>query len=966
MLLALVALHMLVGGVVPLLARRIGTQAFFVAALVPAMSFAWLLTQAGTVTSGGVLGSQVAWIPTIGVSLTLRMGLVQWILALIVTGVGALVLLYCRWYFSPGPAATRCLTLLTWFAGTMLGLVSADDLIVLYVMWELTTVYSYLLIGNDFTRKANRGAALTALIVTTIGGLAMLVGIVILWVLTSTLSLSAIVAAPPTGALATVAALLMLVGALSKSALVPFHFWLPGAMAAATPVSAYLHAAAMVKAGVYLVAVLAPAFSSVPGWRLAVGLLGAVTMLIGGWRSLRQTDIKLLLAYGTVSQLGFMVLLTGMGTRSAALAGLAMTIAHALFKSALFLIIGIIDKSAGTRDLRELSGVGRRMRSLSLVMVLAAASMAGLPPMLGFVGKEAAFAALVALVSQGDGTGLSPAVAVLVLIAVVLGSVLTMAYSLRLVWGALALKPGKSETTLTMLPRTMLIAPALLTLGSLAGGLLASRLGHVLEPYAESMPLGSATTHLALWHGLGAPLAASLVAVAGGTLLFLSRERVARIQSTFPEVVPADEWYRRGVRAVERAGVETISRLQAGSLPVYLSVILTVAVLAVGTPLLLTTNWPRTIIWADSLAQVAVAVVMAAAALLAAASRGRVRAVLLVGVTGFGVSLLFQMHGAADLALTQVLVETVTLVVFVLLLRRMPRYFTNRPLAATRWWRVQLAGAVGLVVVLLALIAPSLRVAEPASSGLYTSAKEFGYGSNIVNVVLVDTRAWDTISEISVLVIAATGVSSLIFLRSRNVRHVARGSGRSRLVRGATGEDHTWLRGSRSLSPAARSLLFEVVTRIVFGVMMMVSVWLLLRGHNAPGGGFAAGLVAGMALVTRYLAAGASELEEAAPIDAGHLLGAGLLIALVSALTPALLGGTVLQSYEVSVQVLGEELHLVSSTVFDVGVYLVVVGVLLDYARSLGAGIDAQTREHRAPVPRPSSTVTAPAQEQRP
>ena len=494
-------------------------------------------------------------------------------------------------------------------------------------------------------------------------------------------------------------------------------------------------------------------------------------------RSLRQTDIKLLLAYGTVSQLGFMVLLTGMGTRSAALAGLAMTIAHALFKSALFLIIGIIDKSAGTRDLRELSGVGRRMRSLSLVMVLAAASMAGLPPMLGFVGKEAAFAALVALVSQGDGTGLSPAVAVLVLIAVVLGSVLTMAYSLRLVWGALALKPGKAETTLTMPPRAMLIAPALLTLGSLAGGLLASRLGHVLEPYAESMPLGSATTHLALWHGLGAPLAASLVAVAGGTLLFLSRERVARIQSTFPEVVPADEWYRRGVRAVERAGVETISRLQAGSLPVYLSVILTVAVLAVGTPLLLTTNWPRTIIWADSLAQVAVAVVMAAAALLAAASRGRVRAVLLVGVTGFGVSLLFQMHGAADLALTQVLVETVTLVVFVLLLRRMPRYFTNRPLAATRWWRVQLAGAVGLVVVLLALIAPSLRVAEPASSGLYTSAKEFGYGSNIVNVVLVDTRAWDTIGEISVLVIAATGVSSLIFLRSRNVRHVARGSG---------------------------------------------------------------------------------------------------------------------------------------------------------------------------------------------
>ena len=390
MLLTLVAVHAVLGALTPLLIRSLGARVFYLLALGPLAAGIWLLTKAPLILAGQAYTESYQWIPALGVDITLRMGLLQWVLAMIVSWVGTLVLVYSRWYFD-GLTTARSASVLTLFAGTMLGLVTADNLVLLYVFWELTTVFSYLLIGHDPTRRANRGAAHTALIVTTTGGLAMLVGIVGLWQASGTLSLQQILESPPTGTLATVGALLMLVGAITKSALVPFHFWLPGAMVAPTPISAYLHAAAMVKAGVYLVAVLAPSFATVPWWRPTVMLLGTATMIIGGWRALRQTDLKLLLAYGTVSQLGFMVLLVGLGTEAAALAGLGLVIAHSLFKSTLFMIVGLIDHSAGTRDIRELSGVGYRVPWLAVLGGLAALSMAGMPPLVGFLTKEAAF-----------------------------------------------------------------------------------------------------------------------------------------------------------------------------------------------------------------------------------------------------------------------------------------------------------------------------------------------------------------------------------------------------------------------------------------------------------------------------------------------------------------------------------------------------------------------------------------------
>ena len=968
MLIGLVLAHLLIALTAPLLTRWIGQRAFLVAALVPAAGFGWLVSVAPVVLGGGSVVERYEWIPGLDVALSFHLGLLQWVLGLIVTGIGALVLVYCRWYFANDPPQTRPAGLLTAFAGVMLGLVTADDLILLYVFWELTTVFSYLLIAHDPTRRANRAAALTALIVTTTGGLAMLVGLLTLGNAAGTFSLHAILAAPPEGWALTVSALLILLGALSKSALAPFHFWLPGAMAAPTPVSAYLHAAAMVKAGVYLVAVLAPVLAHVPGWRPAVWTLGALTLFLGGWRALRQDDLKLLLAYGTVSQLGFLVLLLGTGTQAAALGGLAMVLAHALFKATLFLVVGIVDHSAGTRQLSKLSGLRRKLPVTATVAAIAGAAMAGLPPTLGFIAKEAALEGVTNLALTGDGTGVLPFGAWALTATVVLGSALTVAYTLRFWWGAFAVKPGVPETQVAHPPTLgFVVSPVLLGAAVLVGGFLGPQLTAVLEPYAATLPAGEHGHGLTLLPAWGAPLISSLLAIAAGAVLFWQREWIGSVQQTFPTVPDAADFYRKTMANVDRLAVEVTDRTQRGSLASYTATILAVVTGSIFIAMAAVQHWPAFYL-ADYAGQFAIGALMIVAAVMIATSRGRLRAVLLLGVTGYGTALLFLLHGAPDLALTQVLVETITLLVFLLVLRKLPKYFTERPLQSARWWRVVMAAATGLAVTLLAVLAFGSRVDTPVSDAFYEAAYSYGYGKNIVNVVLVDTRAWDTIGEIAVLSIAATGVASLIFLRGRT----------GRISRPLTLPEGSkldgWLRASKLMPRQARSLIFEVVTRLLFGVMIVVSVYLLLAGHNLPGGGFAGGLVAGTALLIRYLAAGGLELDEAMPLPAGVILGSGLAISVVTAVTPVFFGGAVFQSFDVHLVVPGWEslavpwgswtllgdLHLVSSTAFDLGVYLVVVGMILDLGRSLGAGIDAHEKEELAPAPEPESSRAAP------
>jgi multicomponent Na+:H+ antiporter subunit A len=730
----------------------------------------------------------------------------------------------------------------------------------------------------------------------------------------------------------------MHIGAESKSALDPFHFWLPGAKAAPTPVTAYLHAAAMVKAGVYLVALLAPAFSGVPGWRGLLLTLGVVTMLVGGWRALRQLDIKLLLAYGTVSQLGFLLLIASVGTRAAALAGLAMLVAHALFKATLFLVVGIIDRTTGTRDLRKLSGVGRSAPVLAATALLAGASMAGLPPLIGFVGKESVYEALIGVARHGDGTALGPAAGWVVLLGVVLGSALTVAYTARFLWGALATKPQARPSELAPIPAGFLAAPALLAGLSLALGLLSGPVNTALSLHADRSRLDENPAELALWHGPGLALLLSLVSLGLGLLLFWGKAAFATLQSLLAQTWSTERGYLDLVRRLDRSAVEVTGLTQRGSVATYLSVILVVLVLLPGSAMIGAFRGAHDLVAWDTPGQLLVAVVIVVAAVLTARSRRRLKAVVMVGVTGYGTATLFLLHGAPDLALTQVLVETVSLVVFVLVLRRLPAYFTDRPLTRRRYWRMAIGALVGAAVAGFMIVSTGARTATPVSEAYPEEAVRFGGGRNIVNVTLVDIRAWDTMGEIAVLVAAATGVASLIFIRSRTST-ITRLGGIP--ARGPKPARQVWLPGGRTLAPERRSIIFEVVTRLVFHTIVVFSLFLLFSGHNDPGGGFAAGLVTGLALTVRYLAGGRYELDEAAPVDAGALMGMGLFVATGSGLAPLAFGGTVLQSalLDLHLPLLGE-LHLVTSVFFDVGVYLVVVGLLLDLLRSLGSGID--------------------------
>ena len=969
-MLTMLLAHMVAALVGPLLVRRIGRNAFYPLAVVPGASAVWLATLDPHQLAASPLEVAVSWIPAFDIELAFRLDLLSWVLALIATGIGAIVLLYCARYFKDTePGLGRFAGLLTAFAGAMVGLVLADDAMMLYTFWELTTVFSYLLVGHYQDRQASRRAALNALISTTAGGLAMLVGLLMMAVPAGSMRLSVIVADPmwqQPGPYLITAMLLILVGATSKSALVPTHFWLPGAMAAPTPVSAYLHAAAMVKAGVYLILRVAPALIHLEVVTIVLAAVGAATMLVGGWRALRQTDIKLLLAYGTVSQLGFLSAVAGVATHDAVMVALAMLIAHAVFKAPLFMVVGIIDKKFGTRDLRVLSGVGRAAPVVAVIGIVSAASMAAIPPLYGFVAKEAIYTAL----WYGGGWQR------LLLIALIGGSILTVAYSWRFVHGAFGPAPGAPRVETPRIAVLYWLPPA--AVAALSIGLVAATgpLEQLLRAYASTLPHAGQEVHLAVVPHLGVPLLASVLTLGLGIGLSLLARPFAALQKRLSpqtwadggllEAFDAERGFRRILRATDAVSIVATTLFQRGSLPYTLGTML-VVLIALVTPVALTQSpLPDNLVLFHHPLELILLPVAALAAIGAARSRRRLRAVFLITVTGYTVALLFLIAGAPDVATTQVLVETAMTVVLVLVLRRLPIHFSRRPLRIGAWARWGIAIATAVVLCGGTLYAADARYREALGPGLIEKAYTIGGGHNVVNVTLVDARVWDTMGEISVLLVVATGVASLIFV-TRRERPIARVRDLqsktsiwrrrvdSELPRNALDFDarpdevaggnrwRTWLSAGLTLAPERRMVVLEVITRIAFPMMMMFSVYLLMAGHNLPGGGFAGGLVAGLALALRYIAGGRYELSEAAPVQAGMVLGAGMAIAVLAGVLPLLLGGTVFATATpiVHVPLLGE-LHFPSALIFDTGVYLVVVGVMLDFLRSLGAQIDQQ------------------------
>jgi multicomponent Na+:H+ antiporter subunit A len=761
--LIVLGLHAVAAALLVSVGGHMGRRALPIAGGVMVATVAWAGVVAPGVLGGEPLVFSYEWVPGLGLAVDGSVDALALAMIFLISGVGALIAAYSWWYFGDEARVGQFSGLLVAFAGAMLGIVVADNLLLLFVFWEITSVASFLLIGFRDTEAPARAAALQAMLVTGAGGLAMLAGIVLVGMEAGTLSMAAVLTDPPGSALGAAGVALILVGAFTKSAQVPFHFWLPGAMAAPTPVSAYLHSATMVKAGVFLIARLGPSFAvAYAFWVPVVVTVGLVTMIVAGVRALFQTDLKLLLALGTVSQLGFLVALFGTGDVEIGFAAIALLLAHGVFKAALFMIVGIVDHQAHTRDLRRLSGLGRRMPATAGLAVVATASMAGIPALFGFVAKEA--------VSEGLVHWDDPA-AVLVTAIVVAGSALTVAYAARFLWGAFAgksagdLDAGAVDVDAVARPPVGFVAPAgILVALTVLWGVVPGLVDPLVAASAEAAHRVSHGLYLAAWHGFGVELALSTLALTVGGALFLlvRRGRGAPAAAALARLPTPTKAYAASLVGLSRTADRTTAVVQPGSLPVYAGVILITVLVLPGMWLVRSLVVPEGLILAESPIQLVAALCVAVGAIGAAVAARRIGAVIFLGAVGYGVALVFVVQGAPDLALTQVLIETLTLAIFILVIRLLPEGFERGRWLLQRVWRVTISAALGIFVAGFTVLAAASRVAEPMTDEFVERAITEAGGGNVVNVILTDFRSLDTLGEITVLVVAALGIITLV------------------------------------------------------------------------------------------------------------------------------------------------------------------------------------------------------------
>lgn len=711
----------------------------------------------GPVTEGKTLITSDRWIPSLGINLSFHLDGLSLLFALLISGIGALVMIYAGAYLEGHPHLGRFYIYMLMFMASMLGVVLADHVITLFVFWELTSVSSYLLIGFDHEREAARAAALQALLVTGLGGLALLAGLVLLgyvggsWELSVLLNRGETIRSDP---LYRPILLLILIGAFTKSAQFPFHFWLPAAMEAPTPVSSYLHSATMVKAGVYLLARLHPVLGGTDEWHYAVTLAGATTMLVGAIIALRQYDLKQLLAYSTVSALGTLTLLLGLGTTLSIKAAMVFLLVHALYKGALFLIAGAVDHETGTRDVRQLSGLWPMMPITAMAGVLAALSMAGLPPLLGFISKELIYEAKLQAPQAG---WLITTVGVMANIWIV---AVAITVGIRPFIGSAIRMPNRPHEA----PFSLWLGPVVLAGLSFICGLLPDLPGHVLLSPAASAARGEPTEiKLALWHGVSPVLALSVVTVACGLGVFTVRHRMQ--QMPWPRTLTGAHLYRLSLDMLNALARAQTRAVQTGYLRFYLLTLIVATVGLGGYTLMdrVELNGPSG--WSDIRAhEWMIAIMMLTATVMVVRASSRLVAVAALGVVGYGVAVIFMLFGAPDLAITQFTIETLAVILFVLVLYRLPRFAVlSSPAARLRDALVALAagGLMSILVVAASGVWRPPRLTEYFAQNSLLLA----YGRNVVNVILVDFRSLDTLGEITVLAVAAIGIYALLRLR---------------------------------------------------------------------------------------------------------------------------------------------------------------------------------------------------------
>ena len=915
-------------------------------ALVGTIQVALLYPQ---IAHGGVIREEFMWLPSLGLNFVLRMDGFAWLFSMLVLGIGTLVSLYARYYMSPEDPVPRFFAFFLAFMGAMLGLVISGNLIQIVFFWELTSLFSFLLIGYWHHRADARRGAYMALMVTGAGGLCLLAGVMLLGHIVGSYDLDQVLAAGEqirAHSLYPVMLALVLIGALSKSAQFPFHFWLPHAMAAPTPVSAYLHSATMVKAGVFLLARLWPSLSGSEEWFWIVGGAGALTLLLGAYCAMFQNDLKGLLAYSTISHLGLITLLLGLNSPLAAVAAVFHILNHATFKASLFMAAGIIDHESGTRDIRKLSGLVRLIPFTATLAMVASASMAGVPLLNGFLSKEMFFAETVFITSTAWVEFALP------LIATIAGT-FSVAYALRFTVDVFF---GPTATNLPHTPheppRWMRAPVELLVFTCLLVGIFPAQVvGSILAAAALPVVGGVLPEYsLAIWHGWNAPMIMSLVAMSGGVVLYLLlRKQLKRGRFKYPPIIS----YFNGKRGFERSlvvmmrGVRKIEkRISTKRLQTQLFLLVLAAVIAGLIPML-----HSGISWGDrpkipgSIVFVTLWLLAIACALGAAwqAKYHRLAALTMVSVCGLMTCITFVWFSAPDLALTQLVVEVVTTVLILLGLRWLPRRIEEvSPLPSSlRKARIRrlrdflLSTVVGGGMALLSYAMLTRQTPNDISSFYLSRALPEGGGSNVVNVMLVDFRGFDTLGEITVLGAVALTVYALL-RRFRPSKESMQLPAQQRQLAPDVATD---LVNPRQASDTALGFMMvpAVLVRLLLPIALVVSFYLFMRGHNQPGGGFVAGLVMSVAFILQYMVAGTQWVEAQMSLRPMRWMGFGLFSATLTGLGALFAGYPFLttHTWHLSLPLLGD-IHIASALFFDVGVYAMVVGSTLLMLTALG------------------------------
>ncbi|USE82976.1 monovalent cation/H+ antiporter subunit A [Acinetobacter tibetensis] len=898
-----------------------------------------LLTQAKQVFHGEVITQSWSWLPQLGIDLSFRLDALGLLFSLLITGIGTLIFIYAYYYLSPKNSLSKLYLLLMLFMAAMLGISLSNNLILLLIFWELTSISSFLLVGYWSNYDVAQRGSRMALTITGMGGLAMLGGFILLGQITGTYQIDQILTMSEhiqSHALFTPTLLLILLGAFTKSAQFPFHFWLPNAMAAPTPVSAYLHSATMVKAGIFLLARLLPIFAGAALYHNIVTFVGLFTLCMAAFFAIFKEDLKGLLAYSTISHLGLIVCLLGIGSPLAVAAAIFHIINHATFKAALFMIAGIVDHETGTRDLRKLSGVWQLLPFSATLTMVTAAAMAGVPLTNGFLSKEMFFTELLA--------NLNGPVLVLSAIVATLAGIFAVAYSTRLIHGVFfdgplgEQVPNKDGHE----PPIGMRAPAILlaTLCIVVGIFPALTVEQIVNSTARASTQlhDFSGTHLAIWHGFNLPLVMSLIALVGGLSFYFVLAKDRKIRSIdldlFLGPFQGKLLFESFLKHLLLKSRKIKRKTETGSLQTYLLWIVAFSIVLAAVPLMgqgLTTG-TRELTHAPMLAIVLWLLLFSACWMMLWFHHERIKAVLISGAIGLVVTMVFVTLSAPDLALTQITVDVVTTVLLLMSLSLLPQLTPYESSQARRWRDAILSiiGGLGIGWITWLILT---RDHNSISWFFLQQSIPLGGGSNVVNVILVDFRGFDTFGEITVLGIA--GIGALCLMDGMRAHGTSTTQG---------------LTYRFNPSP----LMLRIASSWILPLALVISLYIFLRGHNEPGGGFIAGLITSLALIIQYIALGQDQAEQLLRAKSGRLyeiwIGAGLSIAGLTAIAAWFWGRPFLTSAHIYVSppILGE-MHLASAAAFDVGVYVTVVGATMLMISVLG---DSRHSSMSGPLPK--------------